>query len=141
MNNNEMAMDFTIEKNDFDRAGEASSQFKGLLRKLGLQPSVIRRAAVAMYEAEINLTIHAEGGHIHIAIDQEKISIQVKDYGPGIENVDLAMEEGYSTASNAVREMGFGAGMGLPNMKKCADVFEISSAVGKGTEIAMTFFI
>lgn len=138
---NEILMEFTIEQNDFDRAGEASSQFKGVLRKLGLNATVIRRAAVAMYEAEINLTIHAYGGDIITSIDKHRIQIQVKDNGPGIADLNLAMQEGYSTASNAVREMGFGAGMGLPNMKKCADNFEIQSELGKGTDIKMIFLI
>lgn len=138
---NGVNLHFKIEQNDFDRAGEASSQFKSMLRKLGLDAKLIRRAAIAMYEAEINLTIHALGGNIDISITKDRIKMQIIDKGPGIKDLELAMQEGYSTASNAVREMGFGAGMGLPNMKKCSDEFEIESEYGKGTNLTMIFSI
>ncbi len=133
--------DFIIEKDDFERAGEASSNIKKVLRQLGLNSSVIRRVSIAAYEAEINLVIHSNGGSISIEIDPEKVSIYANDKGPGIKNVTLAMKEGYSTASDRIREMGFGAGMGLPNMKKCSDDFYIDSVLGRGTSIIMKIFL
>jgi serine/threonine-protein kinase RsbT len=133
--------DFIIEKDDFERAGEASSNIKKVLRQLGLNSSVIRRVSIAAYEAEINLVIHSNGGSISIEIDPEKVSIYANDKGPGIKNVVLAMKEGYSTASDRIREMGFGAGMGLPNMKKCSDDFYIDSVLGRGTSIIMKIFL
>ena len=128
---------FDVEKDDFVRAGEASSSIKKILRQLGIDSSIIRRASIATYEAEINVVIHSLGGHISLEIDPEFIRITAQDNGPGIENVELAMKEGYSTASDKVREMGFGAGMGLPNMKKCSDKFSVDSIFGKGTTITM----
>lgn len=132
---------FDVEKDDFDRAGEASSSIKKILRQLGIDSTIIRRIAIASYEAEINIVIHSYGGHIDIEVDPTCIRIVASDRGPGIENIELAMQEGYSTASEKVREMGFGAGMGLPNMKKCSDSFAVDSESGKGTTITMEMYI
>lgn len=132
---------FNVEKDDFDRAGEASSSIKKILRQLGIDPSVIRRIAIASYEAEINIVIHSLGGQIDFEVDPNSIRITAKDRGPGIPDVELAMQEGYSTANERAREMGFGAGMGLPNMKKCSDKFAVSSKLGKGTVITMEMYI
>lgn len=132
---------FNVEKDDFDRAGEASSNIKKILRQLGIDAAIIRRVAIATYEAEINIVIHSLGGDIQLEVDPSSIKIIAKDKGPGIANIGLAMQEGYSTASDKVREMGFGAGMGLPNMKKCSDKFQVESELGKGTTIAMIMFI
>lgn len=131
------SLSFNIEKNDFSRAGEASSTVKKTLRQLGIDPSVIRRTAIATYEAEMNLVIHSEGGKIAVSIHPQFIEIIAEDTGPGIENIELAMQEGYSTASDEIREMGFGAGMGLPNMKRCSDFFHIESKINKFTKIIM----
>lgn len=133
--------DFVVGKDDFERAGEASSSIKKILRQLGLDSVIIRRVAIAAYEAEINIVIHSNGGNISIIVDPEKISIIAKDKGPGIKDVELAMKEGYSTASNKIREMGFGAGMGLPNMKKCSDDFHIESNLEEGTSIVMDILL
>lgn len=131
------SLSFDIEKNDFSRAGEASSTVKKMLRQLGIDPSIIRRTAIATYEAEMNIVIHSEGGKLTVCIHPQFIEIIAEDIGPGIENIDLAMQEGYSTASNEVREMGFGAGMGLPNMKRCSDCFNIKTELNKFTKIIM----
>jgi Anti-sigma regulatory factor (Ser/Thr protein kinase) len=128
---------FEIEKNDFIRAGEASSTIKKLLRQLGIDPSVIRRAAIATYEAEMNIVIHSEGGNIIAYIYPQCIEIIARDSGPGIADIELAMQEGYSTAPDSIREMGFGAGMGLSNMKRCSDIFKIETELGKFTEVSM----
>lgn len=132
---------FNVEKDDFDRAGEASSNIKKILRQLGIDAAIIRRIAIATYEAEINIVIHSLGGKIDLEVDPGSIKIIASDRGPGIANIELAMQEGYSTASDKVREMGFGAGMGLPNMKKCSDEFKVESALGKGTTITMVMYI
>lgn len=128
---------FDIEKNDFVRAGEASSNIKKILKQVGIDSTLTRRAAIATYEAEMNIVIHSDGGSISVEIEPKCISIIAKDIGPGIEDINLAMQEGYSTASEKIREMGFGAGMGLPNMKKCSDIFYVDSAKGRGTTITM----
>lgn len=133
--------DFDVRKDDFDRAGEASSNIKKILRQLGIDAAIIRRIAIATYEAEINIVIHSHGGEIDLEVNPEFIKITAKDKGPGIPNIDLAMQEGYSTATEKVREMGFGAGMGLPNMKKCSDKFQVESVVGLGTTITMEMYI
>lgn len=132
---------FNVEKDDFDRAGEASSSIKKILRQLGIDAAIIRRIAIASYEAEINIVIHSLGGNIDIEIDPVRIRVVASDRGPGIADIELAMQEGYSTASEKVREMGFGAGMGLPNMKKCSDKFNVESELGKGTIITMEMYI
>lgn len=132
---------FNVEKDDFDRAGEASSSIKKILRQLGIDAAIIRRVAISTYEAEINIVIHSLGGIINLEIDGNSIKITAKDRGPGIADIELAMQVGYSTATDKVREMGFGAGMGLPNMEKCADKFEVVSVVGIGTTITMLMYI
>ncbi|WP_432664216.1 anti-sigma regulatory factor [Wukongibacter baidiensis] len=130
-------LEYEIVKDDFARAGEASSSIKKVLRQLGIDSSVIRKTAIATYEAEINVVIHSEGGKITVYIKPDKIEIIAKDNGPGIKDIDLAMQKGFSTASNKVRELGFGAGMGLPNIKRSSDEFYIESEVGKGTTVKM----
>ena len=123
---------------DFTRAGEASSDVKGVLKKLGLSPVVVRKVAIAMYEGEINMVIHGGGGQIAVEIGGEDIRMSLSDHGPGIPDIALAMQEGWSTAPEEVRNLGFGAGMGLPNMKKYSDEMEIISAPGEGTTVNMT---
>ncbi len=126
---------FPITGGDFDKAGEVSAQVKAILKTAGIDSSIIRRAAIASFEAEMNVVIHADKGEVDFMVTPEEIIIEVKDQGPGIEDIDLAMKEGYSTASDDMREMGFGAGMGLPNIKKSSDAFEIESQVGVGTSL------
>jgi len=128
---------YEVPGNDFTRAGEASSKVKGILKKLGYDPDAIRRVSIAMYEGEINMVIHANGGIARVEIFPDRVEILLSDQGPGIADVEKAMEEGYSTAPDEVRALGFGAGMGLPNMKKCCDVFRIDTAIGKGTDVYM----
>ena len=130
---------YPVEKGAFETAGEASGTIKRILRKLGVPSSVIRRVAVAAYEVELNLVIHSLGGQMELTIEPESVTLDVADRGPGIPDLDLAMQEGWSTASDEVRMLGFGAGMGLPNMKRNADDFTIESAVGVGTTIRMGF--
>lgn len=132
--------DFEIPANDFSVAGEASSTVRKLLSQLGVSPDKIKRTAIAMYEAEINAVIHGHGGKAHVEISGEKITVVISDEGPGIEDLELAMQEGYSTAPDSIREMGFGAGMGLPNMKKHADELDIKTAKGKGTVVTITVY-
>ncbi len=126
---------------DFVTAGEASAQIKRLLKKLGVDANIIRRLAIACYEAEINLVIHSEGGKLVLEVGSDEVSLTSQDVGPGIPDIELAMSEGYSTASDDVRMMGFGAGMGLANMARNADRFHIDSKVGEGTTIEMIFDI
>jgi len=128
-----------VEKGDFAAAGQISASYKNMLKKLGVDSAVVRRVAIASYEAEINLAIHTLGGTMSIIIHPDEIILVVEDVGPGIEDVELSMQVGYSTASEEVRMLGFGAGMGLPNMKRCSDTFHIESEVGKGTLIRMGF--
>lgn len=128
---------YTVPGDDFTRAGEASADLKMRLKKLGMSPEAIRKVAIALYEGEINLAIHAGGGQIDVEVMPESIDMLITDEGPGIENLELAMREGWSTAPDEVRSLGFGAGMGLPNMKKYVDEFEIESAVGVGTKVHM----
>lgn len=128
---------FDVEKDDFVRAGEASSNIKKILRQLGIDSGAIRKISIATYEAEMNIVIHSLGGQITLEITPDFVKVTASDRGPGIADMELAMQEGYSTASEKVREMGFGAGMGLPNMKKCSDRFIMNSSAGKGTTIAM----
>ena len=132
---------FDIEKGNFTNAGNASGSVKKTLKQLNVDPASIKRIVVALYEAEINAVAHAYGGKIDIDIDGNKIVMVVADQGPGIPNIELAMTEGYSTASQKVREMGFGAGMGLPNMKKHTDKLDIQTELGVGTTITMTVFL
>ena len=132
-----LKLHFDVSGDDYAQAGEASAQLKRALRGLGLAPQIVRRAAIAMYEGEINMVIHAEGGTIDVEVDDERILFTLADTGPGIPEVSLAMKEGYTTATETVRAMGFGAGMGLPNMKRHTDSMQIDSKPGVGTTIAM----
>ena len=129
---------FEVDGENFSSAGEASVQVKRMLRQIGISPDVIRRVSVAMYEGEINMVIHANGGDADVVVEPNKITIISKDVGPGIADVELAMQEGYSTAPENVRSLGFGAGMGLPNMKRYTDDMKIESEVGVGTTVTMT---
>ena len=122
-------------------AGDVSARIKRHMKRLGIPSSIMRRVSVCTYEAEINLVIHSDGGQIDFEISEDRILVRARDVGPGIPDIDKAMTEGWSTASNEVRNMGFGAGMGLPNMKRNADEFTISSVVGEGTDISMIFHI
>ena len=133
----ELVFRFNVDGEDFTSAGQASVQIKKNLRQLGIDPEIIRRVSIAMYEGEINMVIHAGGGIAIVRVYQDYIEIVLEDHGPGIKNIDLAMQEGYSTAPDSVRSLGFGAGMGLPNMKKYTDDMQIASEVGVGTTITM----
>lgn len=128
---------YTVPGDDFTRAGEASADLKARLKKLGMPATSVRKAAIALYEGEINLAIHAGGGEIEVEITGTSVRLVLRDEGPGIEDIELAMSEGWSTAADEVRSLGFGAGMGLPNMKKYSDTFDIRSAVGVGTTITI----
>lgn len=129
---------FDIDGDNFTSAGEASVKIKKLLRGMGFNPEVIRRVSVAMYEGEINMVIHANGGTADVDVYCDRIEIILADSGPGIADIDRAMQEGYSTAPDNIRSLGFGAGMGLPNMKRYTDEMKIESEVGKGTTVYMT---
>ena len=128
---------FNVDGNDFTSAGQASIQIKKNLRRLGLDPEIIRRVSIAMYEGEINMVIHAHGGEADVNVYEDRIEIILKDNGPGIENIEQAMQEGFSTAHDQIRSLGFGAGMGLPNMKRYTDDMKIESTVGVGTTVTM----
>jgi CBS domain-containing protein/anti-sigma regulatory factor (Ser/Thr protein kinase) len=128
---------YNVASKDFKRAGESSSRLKATLGRLGLHPQVIRRAAIATYEAEMNLIIYAEGGRIRVRVEPHQILVKVEDSGPGIPDVEKALQPGYSTAPDWVRELGFGAGMGLNNIHKCADRMNLYSTVGKGTHLSI----
>ncbi len=132
---------FGITGRDFKNAGCASMEIKEILRDLGIDPVIIRRTAIATYEAEMNVVINARKGKITFVLNREAIEIFLEDEGPGIEDIELAMREGYSTATEEIREMGFGAGMGLPNIKKNADLFELKSTLGEGTSYKMVFYL
>ena len=136
-----MHIETPIVKDDCASAGEASSKVKKTLTMLGVKPSHIKRISVAMYEAEINAFIHGGGGMAYTDIYPDHVVIFIEDHGKGIEDISLAMQEGYSTASDEVRMMGFGAGMGLPNMKRNSDDMVIDSSPGNGTRVKMTFDI
>ena len=128
---------FEVDGDDFTSAGQASVQVKKNLRQIGIDPETIRRVSIAMYEGEINMVIHAGGGVAEVSVHNDHIEIVLDDNGPGISDIDKAMQEGYSTASDNIRSLGFGAGMGLPNMKKNTDKLEIFSTAGVGTKIVM----
>lgn len=132
---------FDVAGDNFASAGEASVKVKKLLRQLSMDPETIRRVSIAMYEGEINMVIHANGGTADVILYEDRIRIILSDTGPGIKDVTLAMQEGYSTAKDNVRSLGFGAGMGLPNMKRYTDRMEIESEVGKGTTVTMEVFL
>ena len=126
---------FEVQGRNFDTAGEISSQIKVILKDLGINAACLRRVVIVAFEAEMNVVMYAERGTIALILTDHDISLEVRDKGPGIPDIDLAMKEGYSTASDEMREMGFGFGMGLPNMKKNSDEFCIESEVGKGTSV------
>ena len=130
---------FDVDGNNFASAGEASVQVKRLFRQMGFPPDLIRRISIAMYEGEINMVIHAHGGDADVYVQPERIRVILKDQGPGIKDLSLAMQEGYSTAPDNIRSLGFGAGMGLPNMKRYSDDLKVESTVGVGTTITMDF--
>lgn len=136
-----MKRHFKIDGDNFLLAGEASGQVKKMLKQLGVSASIIRKLAISMYEAEINMVIHAGGGEIDVEITPERVYVILKDQGPGIADIDLAMQEGYTTASHKVRELGFGAGMGLPNIKKYSDQLTVTSEVGKGTMVEIVVLL
>ncbi len=134
-----MKFEYHVEGGDFLNAGNASGNIKKVLKKLNVDPGVLKRVVVALYEAEVNIVAHAYRGDITADISPQKIEIVLDDEGPGIPDIGLAMQQGYSTASTKVREMGFGAGMGLPNIKANTDDLKIESVVGKGTKITLLF--
>jgi anti-sigma regulatory factor (Ser/Thr protein kinase) len=132
-----MKLEFDVLKEDFSRAGEASSKIKKVLMQLGIESKIIRRVAIATYEAEINVAIHSNGGKIFVLVKDKKIEVLIEDVGPGIADIDMAMKEGFTTATQVARDMGFGAGMGLPNMKRCSDEFYIESVVDQYTKVKL----
>lgn len=136
-----IVLNYRVEGEDLSRAGEASSELKMALRRLGLAPDVIRKASICMYEGEINMVIHANGGDVTVEVGLDEINITMADTGPGIPDIDQAMEEGYSTAGDVARDLGFGAGMGLPNMKRYSDEMSVESTVGVGTTVRMKICI
>ena len=136
-----MHLEYKIQGGNFSKAGYASAALKKILKQLNVDPAVIKRTVVALYEAEVNIVAHAYSGVIYIDIDEKHVKILLDDQGPGIPSIEQAMQKGYSTASPLVREMGFGAGMGLPNMKKNADELHIDSTVGVGTKVEMINYL
>ena len=132
-----LSFHFDVDGENFTSAGQASVQIKKDLRRLGLPPETIRRVSIAMYEGEINMVIHAGGGHAEVRVSEQCIEIILEDHGPGIADIEQAMQAGFSTAPDTVRSLGFGAGMGLPNMKRYTDYMDIQSTVGEGTRITM----
>ena len=139
MNNDPIKFSFNIDGDDFTSAGKASVQVKKLLRQLNFDSDTIRRVSVAMYEGEINMVIHADGGLAEVVVADDFIDVILTDSGPGIPDINLAMQEGFSTAKDNIRSLGFGAGMGLPNMKRYSDEMHITSKVGVGTTVSMHF--
>jgi anti-sigma regulatory factor (Ser/Thr protein kinase) len=136
-----LQLHFDVDGEDFTRAGEASGSIKRTLKELGLTPDIIRNVAISVYEGEINMVIHANGGMIDCEVLPDVINVLLRDSGPGIADISLAMQEGYSTAPDNVRDLGFGAGMGLPNIKKYTDEMEIYSTPGVGTTIRLKVYI
>ena len=132
---------FDVDGENFSSAGEASVMVKKKLRQLGFSPDVMRRVSIAMYEGEINMVIHAHGGTADVIVGENAIEIILADKGPGIPDIDKAMQEGFSTAKDNIRSLGFGAGMGLPNMKRYADDLNIDTVVGEGTTVTMNFYV
>ena len=128
---------YTVSPDDFTRAGEASGDVKSKLKKMGVSPEAVRKVAIAMYEGEINMVIHADGGDIDVEISEDDITMVLADKGPGIADVEQAMQAGWSTAPDNIRSLGFGAGMGLPNMKKYSDYMQIDTQLGVGTTVTM----
>jgi serine/threonine-protein kinase RsbT len=135
--NQKINLHYIVDGNDFMSAGEASGDVKKVLKKLGFSAEVIRKTSIAMYEGEINMVIHAGGGEADVEIHEDRIFITLRDYGKGIEDIEKAMQEGFSTAPDNIRSLGFGAGMGLPNMKNYSDDIKVESEVGKGTTVTM----
>lgn len=129
---------YVVPGNDFTRAGAASGDVKRTLKQLGVSSTATRNVAIAMYEGEINMVIHAGGGEIDVEITENEINMVLSDKGPGIANIELAMKEGYSTAPDNIRNLGFGAGMGLPNIKKYTDKFRIETKLGEGTTLYLS---
>ncbi|MCD6111959.1 MAG: anti-sigma regulatory factor [Bacteroidales bacterium] len=136
-----MQFEYKIKGGDFSEAGTISSKLKKILKQLNIDNKIIKKVVIALYEAEVNVIAHAYNGKVNIDIDTEKIEINIKDKGPGIENIAKAMEKGFSTATSKVREMGFGAGMGLPNIKKNSDKLDIKSKVSEGTNLKIITFL
>ncbi len=136
-----MTFHYNVDGGYPEMAGRASTKFKSVLKDLGVDPSVIRRVSIAMYEGEINMVIHANGGDIRCEVEPDKIRVVLADQGPGIPDVELAMQAGWSTASQEARELGFGAGMGFPNMKKYSDDLDVQTEVGVGTTLTLDFLI
>ena len=128
---------YDVDGSDFTSAGQASVAVKRNLRQLGLDPEIIRRVSIAMYEGEINMVIHADGGSADVIVTEDNIEIVLQDHGPGIADVNKAMQEGFSTAPSSIQSLGFGAGMGLPNMKRYSDEMSIETEVGVGTTVRM----
>jgi len=141
LSNSIIRQSYVIPADDFSLAGEASSCVKKMLNQLGVPPQTVKKVAIAMYEAEINAVIHAGGRTADVEIGGGKIIVTISDEGPVIPDLELAMQEGYSTAPDSIREMGFGAGMGLPNIKRYADKLDIKTEVGKGTSVEITVFL
>ncbi len=136
-----MKLHYRVDGDNFLVAGEASASLKRTLKQLGIDSSIIRKISISMYEAEMNMVIHASGGVIDVDISTDKVHVILKDRGPGIPDIDLAMKEGYSTATHEIRELGFGAGMGLPNMKRYSDDLNVYSELGIGTTVELTVFL
>ncbi len=136
-----LKLHFEVAPDDIAAAGNASTGTKNTLKKMGFPAAIIRRVAIAMYEGEINMVIHAKGGDVDVEIQPDRIVMTLADRGPGIPDIDLAMQEGWSTATENVREYGFGAGMGLPNMKKNTDEMRIDTQLGVGTTVTMTVYV
>jgi anti-sigma regulatory factor (Ser/Thr protein kinase) len=136
-----IVLTYQVSADDFTRAGEASSDVKSKLKKMGVKPEIVRKVAIAMYEGEINMVIHANGGNINVTISPTEINMVLEDKGPGIEDIEKAMQAGYSTAPDNIRSLGFGAGMGLPNMKKYSDEMQIDTEIGAGTKVTMRVFL
>ena len=133
----DIKLTYQVDGGDLVQAGEASSKMKMTLKKLGLPPEAVRRASICMYEGEINMVIHADGGRVEVDVGLDAITIRLIDQGPGIPDIDKAMEEGFTTAGDVARDLGFGAGMGLPNMKRYSDEMTIDTVVGVGTTVTM----
>jgi anti-sigma regulatory factor (Ser/Thr protein kinase) len=136
-----LARDLMIDGSDFSRAGLVSTEIKALLKKIGLDSQIVRRVSISTYEAEMNVVMHAKRAKVHFSVTPKEIRVVLDDEGKGIPNVELAMQEGWSTATEDMRKMGFGSGMGLPNIKRNADELDVQSIVGKGTVVSMRFYI
>ena len=136
-----MVQTYEIEAGNFTLAGEAASNIKKLLRQLGIDAKIVRKVSIAAYEAELNMVIHSLGGIMRLEITPKEIVLKARDDGPGIEDIELAMQEGYSTATELARELGFGAGIGLPKIKRCSDKLQLHSKLGQGTYLEARFFL